>query len=80
MPYPFINRALDSAHLKPVEAYFDASLSEYFLKLESVAASENPSNAMQGFFRSTFDILSEELKWQGCAYYFTPLDMPKQKA
>lgn len=79
LPYPFINKDLDSSRLKPADAYWDASLSEHFLKLDSVAASSNPSQAMQEFFRSTFDILSEELKWRDCSYYFTPLDMPKQK-
>ncbi|MFC4713477.1 DUF5996 family protein [Planococcus dechangensis] len=79
LPYPFINKQLDSSRLKPADAYWDASLSEHFLKLDKVAASDNPSKILQEFFRSTFDILSEELDWQGCSYYFTPLDMPEQK-
>nr|WP_249929399.1 DUF5996 family protein [Planococcus maritimus] len=79
LPYPFVNKELDSERLEPEEAYFEASLSEYFLMLDKVAASPNPTQAMQEFFRSTFDILSEELGWPDCSYYFTTLDMPEQK-
>lgn len=80
LPYPFVNKELDSERLKPADAYFEASLSEYFLMLDKVAGSPDPTQAMQEFFRSTFDILSEELGWPDCSYYFTPLDMPKQQA
>lgn len=80
LPYPFINKELDSTRLKPSDAYFEASLSEYFLMMDKVAGSSDPIKAMQEFFRSTFDILSEELGWPDCSYYFTPLEMPKQQA
>lgn len=80
LPYPFINKELDSTRLKPSDAYFEASLSEYFLMLDKVAGSSHSTQAMQEFFRSTFDILSEELGWPDCSYYFTPLDMPEQQA
>lgn len=80
LPYPFINKELDSERLKPADAYFEASLSEYFLMLDKVAGSPHPTQAMQEFFLSTFDILSEELGWPDCSYYFTPLEMPKQQA
>ncbi|WP_404466909.1 DUF5996 family protein [Planococcus rifietoensis] len=80
LPYPFVNKELDSERLKPADAYFEASLSEYFLMLDKVADSSQPTQAMQEFFRSTFDILSEELGWPDCSYYFTPLNMPVQKA
>lgn len=79
LPYPFVNKELDSERLKPKDAYFDASLSEYFLMLDKVAGAAHPTQAMKGFFRSTFDILSEELGWPDCSYYFTPLDMPVQE-
>ncbi|MGM0896477.1 MAG: DUF5996 family protein [Bacillota bacterium] len=79
LPYPFVNKELDSGRLKPADAYFEASMSEYFLKLDKVAGSAHPTQAMQEFFRSTFDILSEELGWPDCSYYFTPLDMPEQQ-
>ncbi len=78
LPYPFINRELDAASLKPKHAYYDAALSEYFLSIEHVAANKDPSAELQDFFRSTFDILIGELGWQGCDYYFIPLDMPVQ--
>ena len=80
LPYPFINKELDNTRLKPADAYFDASLSEYFLMADKVAGAPDRTIAMQEFFRSTFDILSEELSWPDCSYYFTPLDMPGQQA
>lgn len=80
LPYPFINKELDSTRLKPADAYFEASLSEYFLMMDKVASSPDQTKAMQEFFRATFDILSEELGWPDCSYYFTPLDMPEQQA
>ena len=80
LPYPFINKELNSTRLKPADAYFDASLSEYFLMADKIAGAPDRTIAMQEFFRSTFDILSEELSWPDCSYYFTPLDMPGQQA
>lgn len=79
LPYPFMFKDLNSPALKPSQAYYDPSLSEYFLDIESVMATANPSETIQEFFRSTFDILIKELGWEGCSYYFIPLEMPKQK-
>jgi hypothetical protein len=78
LPYPFLYKELDTASLQPAEAYYDPAKSEFFLDLETAARSADPSGTIQAFFQTTFDILSQELEWQDCAYYFTPLDMPKQ--
>lgn len=78
LPYPFLFKELDTSSLKPTEAYYDPAKSEFFLDLETVLNTDDPSRTIQDFFRASFDILIEELDWQGCDYYFTPLDMPKQ--
>lgn len=78
LPYPFLYKELDTASLKPVEAYYDPAKSEFFLDLETATSTADPSRTIQKFFQTTFDILIQELEWQGCADYFTPLDMPKQ--
>lgn len=78
LPYPFLFKDLNAPSLKPSQAYYDKTLSEYFLDLQSVADAQNPSLVMKEFFHSTFDILSEELDWEGCEYYFEPLKMKKQ--
>ncbi|MBB5180000.1 hypothetical protein HNQ44_001424 [Planomicrobium koreense] len=78
LPYPFLYKELDTSSLQPAEAYYDPAKSEFFLDLETAARSADPSGTIQAFFQTTFDILIQELDWQGCAYYFTPLDMPKQ--
>lgn len=75
LPYPFINKDLNHTSIKPEEAYYDANLSEYFLDLESVMKSENPSKTVQEFFQSTFDVLKVELEWDDCSHYFIPLKM-----
>lgn len=77
LPYPFITKDLNHPTLKPSEAYYDPELSEYFLDLESVMASGNPSETIQQFFNSTFDILKKELGWEGCSHYFIPLKVTK---
>lgn len=78
LPYPFQYKDLNSPSIKPAEAFYDETKSEYFLLLDAVAAKENPSEDIQQFFRSTFDTLAAELGWQGCDYYFTPLKMKEQ--
>lgn len=80
LPYPFLYKELDTSSLQPAEAYYDPAKSEFFLDLEAAARSDDPSRTIQAFFQTTFDILIQELEWQGCTYYFTPLDMPKQGA
>ncbi|EMF48141.1 hypothetical protein B481_0262 [Planococcus halocryophilus Or1] len=75
LPYPFINKDLNYPSVKPAEAYYEASLSEYFLDLESVMKSDNPSETVQAFFHTTFDILQKELEWEGSTHYFIPLKM-----
>jgi hypothetical protein len=77
LPYPFIYRDLNAPSLKPPQAYYDESLSEYFLHLES-AASANASGIIQEFFQSTFDILREELQWEESFHFFMPWKMQKQ--
>lgn len=79
LPYPFQFKELPASSLRPAEAYYDKTKSEYFLDLESVISSPSPSQALQAFFRSTFGILSEELGWESYKDYFVPLDMPKQQ-
>lgn len=79
LPYPFFFKDLNYPTLKPEQAYYDPSLSEYFLDMESVMATPNPSETVQEFFQTTFNILIEELGWEGCSYYFIPLKMSKQK-
>ncbi|WP_396128448.1 hypothetical protein [Exiguobacterium mexicanum] len=49
-------------------------MSECFLSLEKV----DWSSDVPAFFRTSFDLLSEQLGWEGCAHYFLPLDMPPQ--
>ncbi len=78
LPYPFIYRDLNYATLKPKEAYYDESLGEYFLDVESAFSSDRPSNAIQEFFHSSFEILARELQWEGSPHYFIPLKMNKQ--
>lgn len=78
LPYPFQYKDLNSPSIKPSEAFYDETKSEYFLPLDAVAAKEDPSDEIQGFFRSTFDALVAELDWKGCDYYFTPLKMKGQ--
>ncbi|MGH2318007.1 DUF5996 family protein [Planococcus sp. SE5232] len=78
LPYPFIYKDLTYPNLKPKSAYYDKKLSEYFLDLESAVRSEDPSQAIQDFFYSSFDILSNELQWEGIDHYFIPLKMNKQ--
>ena len=78
LPYPFMYKDLNVPPLKPPQAYYDESLSEYFLDLESAAASTDVSGAIQLFFHSTFDILKEELQWDEWFHFFIPLKMQKQ--
>ena len=79
LPYPFIYKDLNSATLKPKEAYYDPSLSEYFLGLENAVSSNGESHAIQEFFHSSFDILTQELQWEKTSHYFIPLKMKMQK-
>ncbi|HSI65780.1 MAG TPA: DUF5996 family protein [Planococcus sp. (in: firmicutes)] len=79
LPYPFLFKELDTSRLRPEQAYYDPARSEFFLDLESVAAADNASQTLQDFFRTSFDILSDELGWKDSSRYFQPLDMPKQK-
>jgi hypothetical protein len=74
LPYPFQYTELASERLQPADAYYDANMSECFLSLEKV----DRSGDIQAFFRTSFDLLSEQLGWEGCAHYFSPLDMPPQ--
>lgn len=73
LPYPFQYTELPSERLQPASAYFDASLSECFLSLEHAADGD-----VQSFFRTSFDLLSGQLGWEGCDHYFLPLQMPAQ--
>lgn len=75
LPYPFQYNELGTERLKPQDAYYDAGKSEFFLSLENVGETRD----VQAFFRTSFDILSEQLGWEGCDHYFMPLDMPKQQ-
>ena len=79
LPYPFIFKDLDNESLKPSQAYFDKTVSEYFLDLESIITSPNPSVTIQEFFHSTFQILVQELDWKDYSHYFIPLKMEEQK-
>lgn len=74
LPYPFQYKELATGRLQPADAYFDASMSECFLSLEHVKEAAD----VQAFFRTSFDLLSEQLGWEGCNHYFLPLDMPNQ--
>lgn len=78
LPYPFIFKELDNKSLKPSQAYFDKAVSEYFLDLESIVTSPDPSGTIQEFFHSTFQILMQELGWEDENHYFIPLKMKKQ--
>ncbi|WP_214763457.1 DUF5996 family protein [Exiguobacterium sp. s141] len=74
LPYPFQYSELASDRIQPADAYYDANMSECFLSLEKV----DRSSDIQAFFRTSLDLLSEQLGWEGCAHYFLPLDMPPQ--
>ncbi|TWT25151.1 DUF5996 family protein [Planomicrobium sp. CPCC 101110] len=78
LPYPFLYKDLNAPSLEPKEAYYDEEVSEYFLDMEAVLASSDTSSHVQRFFNTTFDILSEELKWENCDYYKNPLLMKSQ--
>lgn len=78
LPYPFLYKDLNDASIKPAEAFYEKSKSEYFLMLDAVAEKAEPSEAIQQFFRSTFEVLRSELQWQNCDDYFTPLKMKNQ--
>lgn len=78
LPYPFMYKDLNSALLKPEQAYYDQSKSEYFLDLESAAAAKDPSHSIQEFFRTSFELLVQELGWEETSHYFIPLKMGKQ--
>ncbi|WP_422124448.1 DUF5996 family protein [Planococcus sp. X10-3] len=79
LPYPFLYKDLNDPSVQPPEGYYDESKSEYFLSLDAVAGNELSSGKIQEFFRSTFEVIKSELKWEGCDFYFTPLKMKKQK-
>lgn len=74
LPYPFQYTDLGSERLQPVDAYYDAKMSECFLSIENVSRTDD----IQAFFRTSFDLLSDRLGWEGRAHYFLPLDMPAQ--
>lgn len=74
LPYPFQYTELASERIQPAAAYYDAKMSECFLSLEQVTGTDD----IRAFFRTSFDLLSEHLGWEGCAHYFLPLDMPLQ--
>ncbi|MCC5892182.1 DUF5996 family protein [Exiguobacterium sp.] len=73
LPYPFQYTELPSERIQPADAYYDAAMSECFLSLEYVTDRD-----VQSFFRTSFDLLSEQLGWEGCDHYFLPLKMPAQ--
>jgi len=73
LPYPFQYKELPSERLQPADAYYDAAMSECFLSLEHTSDGD-----VQAFFRTSFDLLSERLGWEGCDHYFLPLKMPEQ--
>lgn len=79
LPYPFLYKDLNDPSVKPPEAYYEESKSEYFLTLDAVAEKVDASDEIQQFFRSTFERLRGELEWQGCEDYFIPLKMKDQK-
>lgn len=74
LPYPFQYTELDSERLQPTDAYYDAKMSECFLSLEKAGRSSD----VRAFFRTSFELLNEQLGWEGCAHYFLSLDMPPQ--
>lgn len=74
LPYPFQYKELASERIQPADAYYDAKMSECFLSIEKVGRSGD----VQAFFRTSFDLLSEQLGWEGCAHYFLPLHIPPQ--
>lgn len=78
LPYPFLYKDLNTESLEPAEAYYDQEVSEYFLNMEAVLASADFSSYVQRFFHTTFDILAEELRWENCDYYKSPLLMKSQ--
>ncbi|MDN7246498.1 DUF5996 family protein [Planococcus shenhongbingii] len=78
LPYPFLNKDLNKLSLEPEEAFYDQEASEYFLTAQAVFDSPAPSKAVQQFFHTTFDILADELKWEGRDYFETPLLMKSQ--
>jgi len=73
LPYPFQYKELPSERLQPADAYYDAAMSECYLSLEHTSDGD-----VQAFFRTSFDLLSERLGWEGCDHYFLPLKMPEQ--
>lgn len=79
LPYPFLYKELETSQVKPPEAYYDGTKSEFFLKLDEIAEKENSGDAIQSFFQTTFDVLKDELEWKGCDYYFIPLKMKEQR-
>lgn len=79
LPYPFLYKDLNDPSVKPPEAFYEKSKSEYFLMLDAVAEKDNPGEEIRQFFRSTFEMLRKELQWQQCDDYFTPLKMKDQK-
>lgn len=79
LPYPFLYKDLNNPAVRPAVAFYDETKSEYFLRLDAIVDQEEPSDSIQAFFHSTFDVLKDELKWLGCDYYFIPLKMKEQK-
>lgn len=78
LPYPFLYKNLNDPSIEPEEAYYDSQASEFFLPVPAVMNASSPSSAVQRFFNTSFDVLTQELKWEGCEYYKTPLLMKSQ--
>lgn len=78
LPYPFLYKDLNYPSLEPEGAYYDSEASEFFLPVRAAMNMPSPSRAVQRFFHTSFDILAEELKWEGCEYFKTPLLMKAQ--
>ncbi len=77
LPYPFITKDLSDTPIQPDKAYYSKEKAEYFLTLKDAFSYDDPAKAVQDFFKSAYDIIKVEEKWNNTEWFEQTLTIEK---
>ena len=77
LPYPFPVKDLGNAGIRPDKAFYGKEKKEFFLTLKDALGYPDPEKAVLEFFKSGYDIVTREEKWNNLEWLNKPLLITK---
>jgi hypothetical protein len=77
LAYPFLTEDYSGAGILPDKAFFSAEKAEFFFRLADALSYDDPSAALQSFFRSGYDAIVKGEGWANTEWLNKPLLIDK---